>query len=118
MAKTKTTRKYINSTYDNVICVGYCNIQYLLNYEREAYYCTRTEGWACDIYIFDNINVAISTGYAPFGNVRPPYELMEKYNTKAEKIVYDYSIEYEKREELVRKLLIDFITECLKKKAK
>ena len=110
--KTKITRKAVREIYDNIICVGYCNLQYLLARETEMYYCTRVEGWACDVYDFGN--TAIITGYDPFGNIRPSYELQCKYNKDAEKIIFDYSIKWETQREMLRKKIDEFINECIK----
>ena len=82
--KFKTTQKAIRANYNEIICVPYCGLQNLLNYENPVAYTARCEGWAADIYDMGG-GVAIVTGYAPFGNIRPPYELRERYETDAEK---------------------------------
>lgn len=79
--KFKTTKKEIMNGYYKVIKVGYCSLQHLLNYENEIAYTTRVEGWGADIYQFGS--VAIVTGYAPFGNVVPSYEINKKYDDMA-----------------------------------
>lgn len=107
--KYKTTKKSINSGYTSKICVGYCNLQNLLNYESPTAYTTRSEGWAADIYDFGD--VAIITGYAPFGNIRPGYELCKKYETQAEKIRCDYSLSWEAQKEAIQQLIHEFIKE-------
>ena len=76
--KTKTTQKEIKSRFKKIVCVGYADLQHLLSYESPIYHTIRREGWASDIYIFDDI--AISTGYAPFGNIKV------KYDTKVKKV--------------------------------
>ncbi len=68
-----------------LFAVSYCSLQHLLHYEREIAYTTRSEGWGADIYQFGS--TAIVTGYAPFGNVRPSYELNKKYDDMAMEIV-------------------------------
>lgn len=83
--KFKTTQKAIRANYNKIICVPYCGLQNLLNYESPVAYTVRREGWAADIYDMGG-GVAIVTGYAPFGNIRPSYELRERYETQAEKI--------------------------------
>lgn len=82
--KTKITRKAIKERFENIISVPYCSLQMLLHEEDADYYCTRIEGWACDVYIFED--VAISTGYAPFGNIKPAYELIKMYDAIAGEI--------------------------------
>lgn len=106
--KFKTTQKEIRANYNKIICVPYCELQNLLNYESPVAYTARREGWAADIYDMGG-GVAIVTGYAPFGNIRPPYELREWYETQAEKIRYEYS--YDEQRESLKSLARDFIKE-------
>lgn len=106
--KFKTTQKAIRANYNKIICVPYCGLQTLLNYESPIAYTVRREGWAADIYDMGS-GVAIVTGYAPFGNIRPSYELRERYETQAEKIRYDYNLSYEQQRESLKSLARDFI---------
>lgn len=106
--KFKTTQKEIRANYNKIICIPYCGLQTLLNYESPVAYTVRREGWAADIYDMGG-GVAIVTGYAPFGNIRPSYELRERYETQAEKIRYDYSLSYEQQRESLKGLVRDFI---------
>lgn len=107
--KFKTTQKEIRANYNKIICVPYCGLQNLLNYESPVAYTVRREGWAADIYDMGS-GVAIVTGYAPFGNVRPSYELWERYEKQAEKIRYEYS--YDRQRESLKSLARDFIKEA------
>ena len=106
--KFKTTQKAIRANYNKIICVPYCGLQTLLNYESSVAYTVRREGWAADIYDMGG-GVAIVTGYAPFGNIRPSYELRERYEKQAEKIRYDYNLSYEQQRESLKSLARDFI---------
>lgn len=108
--KFKTTQKAIKTNYNTIICIPYCGLQNLLNYESPVAYTVRREGWAADIYDMGG-GVAIVTGYAPFGNVRPSYELRERYETKAEKIRYNYSLAWEEQREQLKQLARVFIEE-------
>lgn len=81
----KLTKKQLMKTYRNVICVGYCDLQYLLNYANKIGHTERVEGWAADIYEI-NYKTIIVTGYAPFGNIRPDYKLTDQYEEKALKL--------------------------------
>lgn len=85
---------------------GY-NTQHLLRFKDPFAYLTRKEGWACDVY--DVGGIAISTGYAPFGNVRPKYALVRTYDDKAREIQCDPSLNTEevrdKTTALLRELL-------------
>lgn len=118
MAKVKTTQKAIKEAYQNVIAVGYCNLQSLLDffYDKERYYTVRREGWGSDVYDFGN--VAISTGYAPFGNVRPNYELTQKYEHKAQELrsISLLKTTYPEKRKEAEKLIAEFIKEALAEK--
>lgn len=110
--KIKTTQKEIKSKFRKIVCVGYCDLQYLLMYESPTYYTTRVEGWASDIYIFDDI--AISTGYAPFGNIKIDYDILRKYDSKARKIIDNWDIEHDTKVKKVNKLIEEFLEEVKK----
>lgn len=106
--KFKTTQKEIRANFNKIICVPYCGLQTLLSYESPVAYTVRREGWGADIYDMGG-GVAIVTGYAPFGNIRPSYKLREWYETQAEKIRYDYSLSYNQQREDLKILARDFI---------
>lgn len=108
--KFKTTQKAISANYNKIICVSYCGLQNLLNYESPVAYTVRREGWAADIYDMGG-GVAIVTGYAPFGNIRPSYELRERYETDAEKIRYNYLLAWEEQRKQLEQLARAFIEE-------
>lgn len=108
--KFKTTQKTIKANYNTIICVPYCDLQNLLNYESPVAYTVRREGWAADIYDMGG-GVAIVTGYAPFGSVRPSYELRERYEKQAEIIRYNYSLAWEEQREQLKQLARAFIKE-------
>lgn len=108
--KFKTTQKAIRANYNKIICVPYCGLQNLLNYESPVAYMVRREGWAADIYDMGG-GVAIVTGYAPFGNIRPSYELRERYETDAEKIRCNYSFAWEEQRKQLEQLTRAFIEE-------
>lgn len=105
--KFKTIQKVIKANYNTIICVPYCGLQNLLNYESPVAYTERREGWAADIYDMGG-GVAIVTGYAPFGNIRPTYEQVEAVEEQAEKIRYDYSLSYEQQRESLKKPCKEF----------
>jgi len=110
--KTKTTQKEIKSRFKKIVCVGYCDLQHLLYYQNPTYYTTRREGWASDIYIFDDI--AISTGYAPFGNIKVKYDVLRKYDSTARKIVGNWDIKHDTKVKKINKLLEKFLKEVKK----
>lgn len=82
--KYETTEKAVLSNYPNVIKVGYCYLQTLLKFHSPtAYTASKTYGWQADIYEITP-NTVIVTGYAPFGNIVPDYELIKEYENEAE----------------------------------
>ena len=106
--KFKTTQKEIKNNYNKIIKVSYCRLQHLLNYCEPEAYTTNSYGWGADIYTFNN--VAISTGYAPFGNIIPDYEILRKYDIEAQKICY-CNFDYEEKRDKLNILIKKFITE-------
>ena len=83
--KYATTKKAILSNYPNVIKVGYCSLQALLKFHSpSAYTASKTYGWRADVYEITPDTVIV-TGYAPFGNIVPDYEIIKKYEEKAQK---------------------------------
>ena len=113
MSKYKTTKKAIKESYNTVIKIGYCNAQYLLQFENIMAYSTRSEGWACDYY--DIENVLISTGYAPVEsrNTKCNYEIVKKYEDLARKNILS-NIPYEEQKQVNKDLLSQFINEVTK----
>lgn len=109
--KYKTTQKAIKQHYKNVIAIGYCHAQFLLRYMSPEAYTTRAEGWASDVYVV-NYDTAISTGYKPFGNIEPSFDLLDYYNDKARKI--DSSLPFEDRVKTTTQLLNEFIEKITK----
>lgn len=116
MAKVKVTQKEIKSTYNNVVAIGYCNLQYLLNYFTPQCYTVRKEGWASDIYDFGT--TAISTGYAPFGNIRIDYEILRHYDKIGEKLRYDSVLTWQAKKKKAKQLIEKIIKEAIKKEDK
>ncbi len=106
--KFKTTQKAIKNGYENVICVSYCALQRLLSCESEIAYTTRAEGWGADIYQFGN--TAIVTGYAPFGNIRPGYEVNQRYEQKAMKATEGIH-NYQEKKAILQELIKEYIQE-------
>ena len=107
--KFKTTKKEINQNYKNVICIGYCDAQYLLNGKNPIAYNSGYYGWNYDLY--DVNGVAIVTGYRPFGNIRPDYDTIKKYEDEARKIACNSWGNYQKMLDQVDQLLNQFIEE-------
>ena len=110
--KRKTTKKELRELFTTIICVGYCNLQSLLVDIDPAYYLTRAEGWAADVYIID-CNTIIVTGYAPFGNISPGYDIQRKYELLARRVIGD-GLHINTIEKLSRLAALreDFVKEC------
>lgn len=105
----KTNNKAVMHGYTHVIKIGYCEAQHLLRYSAPiAYTESGAYGWKSDIYHFGDI--AISTGYAPVGDICPSYEFVKEYDEKAFNAGWDNV--------LVKKLLDEFIDRCVKGEAK
>lgn len=120
MGKIRVTKKQIRENFSNIICVGYCDLQHLLNYRDVDFYSTRVEGWACDYYKINN-NTIISTGYAPIGNIRN-YDINRKYDDKAREILENHKIDYnnfdksfDNLKQKLEKLLEKYVKEMLVK---
>lgn len=99
--KVKVTRKFIEDSFNVIIKAGYCNLQHLLWNKTPQFYTTNTYGWGADIYVFGD--VAIVTGYAPFGISN--YELTKKY----EKMAMNVSFNEGNRKEKLDKLIEEYI---------
>lgn len=114
--KVKVTKRQVLDNYCHVISVGYCDLQYLLQFKNANYYTCGVYGWSSDIYDV-GCGVAISTGYRPCGNLKASYyHITRKYNEKARKVhnkYYDGKIKHETREKQLNKLLHEFVNECL-----
>ena len=108
--KFKASKKQIIDGYWLTISIGYCDLQNLLNYEEPIAYTCGNYGWNADIYQITP-NIAIVTGYRPFGNVKANYDLNRKYEKEAGKIIsnYDTGLTYDQKKEKVRKLIDELV---------
>ena len=84
MPKMNVTRKWVCSSFTNIITVPYCALQDLLKYESPSCFTSGIYGWNADVYVVD-FDTCIVTGYRPFGNVRPTYALTDVFNRAAQK---------------------------------
>lgn len=91
--KTKTTKKAIMNAYENVIKVGYCDLQNALKWREPNFYTAGVYGWNADVYVIDYDTVIVA-GYRPFGNVELPHDVIDTLNKCAESITHylDYDI--------------------------
>ena len=104
--KAKVTKLAVKQSYNTILSLGYCDVQYLTYYQRTFGYSCGVYGWSCDYYDIDG--VCLSTGYNPIGE-NVDYNLMRKFEAKAQKIVTDYNIKYDLKVKKVNKLLTEFI---------
>lgn len=98
----QTTMREVKEWSDHVICIGYCDLQYLLRGESRIGYTAGVYGWNADVYDVGN-GVAIVTGNRPFGDIRPRHSLVRRYNDAAR----------EADAEDLRALIDKFVKECI-----
>lgn len=113
--KIRVTEKAIKEGFKNIICVGYCDLQYLLYYTDPDFNTTGIYGWKADFYKINN-NTIISTGYQPIGSIRN-YKLNRKYDEKARKIVLNYNLKYETKVKKLNNLLKKYIEEIMEEES-
>ena len=77
--KTKTTKKAIMSAFENVIRVGYCDLQKALKWREPNFYTSGVYGWNADVYVID-CDTVIVTGYRPFGNIELSRSVIDALN--------------------------------------
>jgi hypothetical protein len=107
--KAKVTKSQVRQNFYNILSIGYCDIQYLTYYKKPFAYSSGQNGWSCDYYEIEN--TCLSTGYNPIGkNVN--WELLKKYEAKAQKIVHNYKLDHKVKVKRVDKLLIEFVNKC------
>lgn len=115
MNKMKVTAKAIRENGTKHICLGYCEAAHLLRNHEPLYYTCGVYGWNFDAYLFYEAHEAITicTGYRGMVGSRPSVSV-EPYEKVASKIWSDYSRPYEERKTEVEKLLLDWLTACMK----
>lgn len=80
---TKITKKAIMSAFENVIRVGYCDMQYALKLREPNFYTEGVHGWNADVYVI-GADTVIVTGCRPFGNVELSRNVIDTLNVCAE----------------------------------
>ena len=96
-------KKHVRAEYPIVAYCGYCALQYLLYFTPKLGHTERAEGWGCNIYELAP-DIALTTGYDPFGNRRLPLAFTERYEEKAKQILRENNYSYIAKEELERLL--------------
>ena len=106
--KYKTTKRAVMDGYGFVISVGYADLQYLLRYKSPVAYTSGQYGWNADIYDFGNI--AICTGYRPFGNIKSnEYGINRMFNNMAEEVRMDRNLSYDDEAKRLDDLLDKYV---------
>lgn len=86
--KAKRTMRDIKSLYPTIIQIGYCGVQDMLCRDYPTYYTAGVYGWNADIYPIAP-GIAICTGYRPFGNIKPDWETVSRYEKRAREMRRD-----------------------------
>lgn len=91
--KTKTTKRAIMHAYENVIKVGYHDLQDALKWREPDLYTAGVYGWNTDVYVID-YGTVIVTGHRPFGNIELSREVINTLNRCAVSITHylDYDM--------------------------
>ena len=115
--KYKCTRKDLKARYTFVLCVGYCDLQYLLNYESAVAYNSGVYGWNYDIFELEDPRgfgrCAICTGYRPIGD-KVNHDIIREYDQKAEKILsWENKATYEEKRLTLQELIKDFLKKAI-----
>lgn len=92
-------KKHVRAAYPIVAYCGYCALQYTLYFTSKFAHTERAEDWGCDVYKIAP-DIALTTGYAPFGNRRLPLALTERYEKKAKQILEENSCNYIAKDKL------------------
>lgn len=108
--KIRTTQKAVKAAHEYVIRIPYCAMQYALSCETPAAYTARREGWGADVYSVGGYS--ISTGYAPFGNVKPSRDLIRRYEYEAREIC-ELTPDFNRRHKFLHDLLMDFAIDAV-----
>lgn len=92
-------KKLVRAAYPIVAYCGYCDLQYTLSFTSNFGHTERAEGWGCNVYEIAP-DIALTTGYDPFGNRRLPLAITERYEKKAKQILEENSRNYIAKEKL------------------
>lgn len=92
-------KKHVRAAYPIVAYCGYCDLQYTLSFTSNFGHTERAEDWGCNVYEIAP-DIALTTGYAPFGNRRLPLAITERYEKKAKQILEENSYYYTAKEKL------------------
>lgn len=108
--KVKAKESDLKNSYNKIISIGYCEAQFLLRYVDPYYYTCGVYGWKSDNYVLNG--VLISTGYAPVNGLRN-YDLVKKYEAKAEKVQFNEKLNWEEKKKKTNKLLEKLVNDFM-----
>lgn len=115
--KKETTRAFLTGFYDHVFRAGYCDLQNIYRYEEPRFYNHGVYGWNFDVFTDHTENgesVAITTGYRNMTGKLIPYDIIEKYNSKARKILeVPFSTPFEETQKQLEENRRAFIAELM-----
>lgn len=114
----RTTKKFVKENFSNVISLPYCAMQSLFDKTERDFYIADTLGWSSDVFTINN-TTAVVTGYRPFGNVKPSYDMMKFYENAAREMREECrngTCGYEELRTRLRGLAWDFVGEALHEK--
>lgn len=107
--KRKLTKRDAMGFFKKTIEVGYCQAQDLLSGLTPEWYTCGVYGWNSDIYDMGD-RVAVVTGYRPFGNVRPKYDVVREFEDRARAICDKYSFkDYDSMQKELTDLRAEFV---------
>lgn len=113
--KVYLTRRELKKNFKYIIGVGYMRIQNLLKYQDASWYFADKDGWAADIYQIEDI--AICTGYRPFGNIKIATNIVQEYDIRAMEICKNGK-NFEEIKKSINLLLKEFIQIAIKEAKK
>lgn len=108
----KARKKDIMDSFSYVVSIPYCHAQDLLSCMDTKIYTSSKYGWDADVFVV-NDDVAVVTGYRPFGNVEVNHEVLERYEMLAGDAAEKHP-RYRERKAAIKSILYDFLREVCK----
>ena len=108
----RLNEKQCREEFIGILPLGYCDLYYTLKaYGRVGYTCG-VYGWNSDVYDLKN-GYAISCGYRPFGNMRKPEGIVEKYEKKERQIMKRDYANWQNRDKALLRNFDKFVKEIM-----
>ena len=106
--KIKTTRKAIVNSSENLVSVGYCDLQTLLRNHSPIAYTSGVYGWNFDVY--QVYGLTICTGYR--GMPGRAANNIREYESRARAILADHNKDWKAKDEEIENLLREFCAQA------